>query len=216
MSKNNLKQQAYQIIRTKIMNCEYLPGTLLNENIILSAVPGSRTPIRDALGRLEQEKLLTILPKKGILISNLSLRDLASIYETRTQLEPYCLLHHGSTLPESFYLEYYQLFTDMKIYDTSNTHYSLDDKFHTTIVHGTNNPYFIQLYEQIRVQNHRARILAGQVTKERLEESKVEHLQILTASLQGDWTLAANILRNHLENSRLSVIKELSPNHITL
>ena len=60
MSKNNLKQQAYQMIREKIMNCEYPPGILLNENMLLNAVPGSRTPIRDALGRLEQEKLVTI------------------------------------------------------------------------------------------------------------------------------------------------------------
>lgn len=216
MTKSNLKQQAYQIIRTKIMNCEYPPGMLLNENMILTAVPGSRTPIRDALSRLEQEKLVTILPKKGILVAGLSLRDLGHNYEARLQLEPFALLHYGNTLPESFYLEYYDIFSNVEPYDANNSHYTLDDKFHTCLIEATNNPYFIQLYEQVRVQTHRARVLSGQITAGRLEESRSEHLEILVSCLKKDWQTAANSLKEHLINSEASVIRELSPNHITL
>lgn len=216
MSKNNLKQQAYQIIRSKIMNCEYPPGMLLNENIILTAVPGSRTPIRDAISRLEQERLVTILPKKGILVAGLSLRDLRAIYETRLQLEPFALLHHGNTLPESFYMEFYDFFLNMNIYDPGNPHYEFDDRFHNSLIEATGNPYFIQLYEQMRVQTHRARVLSGQITAGRLEMSRIEHLQILLSCLKKDWEAATANLKEHLYNSRFSVISELPPNHITL
>lgn len=57
MKKETLKQHAYNIIKDKIINCEYAPSALLNEEMLKEDVQASRTPIRDALGRLEQEGL---------------------------------------------------------------------------------------------------------------------------------------------------------------
>lgn len=59
MKKETLKQHAYNIIKDKIINCEYAPSALLNEEMLKEDVQASRTPIRDALGRLEQEGLVT-------------------------------------------------------------------------------------------------------------------------------------------------------------
>ena len=70
MKKETLKQHAYNIIKDKIINCEYAPSALLNEEMLKEDVQASRTPIRDALGRLEQEGLVTILPKKGIIFQS--------------------------------------------------------------------------------------------------------------------------------------------------
>lgn len=216
MSKNNLKQQAYQMIREKIMNCEYPSGILLNENMLLNAVPGSRTPIRDALGRLEQEKLVTILPKKGILVAGLSVRDLQAVYETRLQLEPYAVLHYGNTLPESFYMEYYEKFSHITDHGPAAAHYSIDDSYHMSIIQATENPYFIHMYEQIHLQTHRARILAAQITDIRLKDSKKEHLEILIPCLKKDWEAAAQKMHDHLLSSQTSVFRELSPSYIAL
>ena len=63
-SKPSLKLQAYQYLKTKILNCEYRPNEFLNEQKLCAEMGNiSRTPMRDALGRLEQEGLITILPK---------------------------------------------------------------------------------------------------------------------------------------------------------
>ena len=64
MRKMSLKQQAYNIIKNKIITCEYPPNFLLNEEKLKDEIGASRTPIRDALSRLEQENLVHILPKK--------------------------------------------------------------------------------------------------------------------------------------------------------
>lgn len=210
MKKNNLKQQAYQIIKQKIINCEYTPGMLLNENMLLESVPGSRTPVRDALGRLEQEKLITILPKKGILISNLSVKDLIPIYETRLLLEPYTVLHYGNTLTDEFYMEYYDKFSSTETVSDVYAHYLLDDQFHLAFIEASKNAFFMQTYEQIHAQTHRSRVLTGNITKERLEHSQKEHLDIVIPCLQKDWELAADRMRQHLNTSRTSVLKELS------
>ena len=67
-SKLSLKLQAYQYLKTKILNCEYRPNEFLNEQKLCAEMGNiSRTPMRDALGRLEQEGLITILPKKGLM-----------------------------------------------------------------------------------------------------------------------------------------------------
>ena len=99
--KKSLKQQAYDEIKRKIVTCEYAPNTLLNEELLREELHVSRTPIRDALSRLEQKGLITILPKKGIMVSSLSINDINMVFEVRMMYEPYALLHYGSRIPMS-------------------------------------------------------------------------------------------------------------------
>ena len=89
-SKTSLKLQAYQYLKTKILNCEYRPNEFLNEQKLCAEMGNiSRTPMRDALGRLEQEGLITILPKKGLMVSGITEEDVHSMFEMRLLVEPY-------------------------------------------------------------------------------------------------------------------------------
>ena len=100
MSKMNLKTQAYNTIRQKIVTCEYAPGTFLNEELLTTELGLSRTPVRDALSRLEQEGLIEIKPKKGIIVMPLSINTINMIFEVRQLYEPYILLNYGNALSE--------------------------------------------------------------------------------------------------------------------
>ncbi len=64
MKKETLKQKAYNFILEKIINCDYSPNTMLNEEQLKLETGMSRTPIRDALSRLEQDGLVSIKSKK--------------------------------------------------------------------------------------------------------------------------------------------------------
>ena len=101
MTKKSLKSQAYNNIKEKIISCEYSPGMLLNEEILCETFNVSRTPIRDALSRLEQEGLITIWPKKGIIVSSLSISEVNNLFELRLLLEPYSIQNYGYTLDEN-------------------------------------------------------------------------------------------------------------------
>ena len=91
-AKLSLKLQAYQYLKTKILNCEYRPNEFLNEQKLCAEMGNiSRTPMRDALGRLEQEGLITILPKKGLMVSGITEDDVHSMFEMRLLVEPYAL-----------------------------------------------------------------------------------------------------------------------------
>ena len=86
MPKTNLKTLAYNKIRQKIVTCEYAPGTFLNEEILTEALGLSRTPIRDALSRLEQEGLIRSVRNVVLLLNSLtvSASQLPSKYEICT------------------------------------------------------------------------------------------------------------------------------------
>ena len=62
----NLKELAYETIKQKIIYCEYRPNTFLSESLLMKEIDASRTPIREALNKLEQEGLVTIIPRGKI------------------------------------------------------------------------------------------------------------------------------------------------------
>ena len=100
MPKTNLKTLAYNAIRKKIITCEYAPGMFLSEELLTDELGLSRTPVRDALSRLEQEGLVEIKPKRGVTVSPLSINDVNMIFEVRTIYETYILRNYGPLIPE--------------------------------------------------------------------------------------------------------------------
>ena len=109
-SKPSLKLQAYQYLKTKILNCEYRPNEFLNEQKLCAEMGNiSRTPMRDALGRLEQEGLITILPKKGLMVSGITEEDVHSMFEMRLLVEPYALRTYGDRIPREALENYTEL-----------------------------------------------------------------------------------------------------------
>ena len=62
----NLKNKAYQIIKERIMSCDYKPNTFLNEADLIEEIDASRTPIREALNKLEQEVFVQIIPNRPL------------------------------------------------------------------------------------------------------------------------------------------------------
>ncbi|MCI9007406.1 MAG: GntR family transcriptional regulator [Lachnospiraceae bacterium] len=209
MTEKPLKYQAYALIRQKIINCEYAPGAFITENLLQETVPGSRTPVRDAIGRLEQENLVTIFPKKGILVAPVLPKDISSLFQLRMMWEPYAVQKYGNMLSCDFYMSFYDHFFSADLRD-NRQHYEKDDEFHTAFIQATNNPYILRVYEQIHVHLHRSRVWVGNTDAVRLEASQEEHQRILLACIKKDWDLAAEMMQEHLACSRMSTLTELA------
>ena len=200
--KKSLKQQAYDEIKRKIVTCEYAPNTLLNEELLREELHVSRTPIRDALSRLEQKGLITILPKKGIMVSSLSINDINMVFEVRMMYEPYALLHYGSRIPYSVLTHSYELLSDLDAMSEDWAFFQADDAFHAAVVQAIGNRFLLQTYEWIQDQNLRVRVMTGQTSAPRLEDTSKEHTRILEACLKKDWSEAASAMKDHLINSK--------------
>jgi DNA-binding GntR family transcriptional regulator len=83
----SLADRAYLQLREEIITAALAPGTLLREEQLTGRLGLGRTPIREAIQRLRREGYVTILPRRGTLVSEISITDLAAIYEVRTRLE---------------------------------------------------------------------------------------------------------------------------------
>jgi len=85
-----LRDNVYGAIRNAILTCEYRPGEELREQILAERFHVSRSPIRDSLLRLEQENLVTVLPRQGYQVRPVSIPDVQDIFALQLLLEPAC------------------------------------------------------------------------------------------------------------------------------
>ena len=186
--------------QNKILNCEYRPNEFLNEQKLCAEMGNiSRTPMRDALGRLEQEGLITILPKKGLMVSGITEEDVHSMFEMRLLVEPYALRTYGNAIPREQLEAYAELMHHSeRIEDFCES----DDDFHELLMSTLPNKYLRSAYDRITGLNTRFRIMTGKVSMINQEQTCEEHLQILDAALAGDWDGAAMALQHHLELAR--------------
>lgn len=83
----SLSQKAYEMIRRMIVTLELPPGSILDEGDLQTKLGLGRTPIREALLRLSLEKLVTIIPRRGIFVTDIRITDLRQLFEVRMVLE---------------------------------------------------------------------------------------------------------------------------------
>lgn len=83
----SLSQRAYQEIKHKIVTLSLPPGAVIDEAALQEELQLGRTPIREALKRLSLEKLVTIVPRRGMFVTDIGVTDLKHLYEVRIELE---------------------------------------------------------------------------------------------------------------------------------
>lgn len=84
-------ERAYSQIRERIITTALKPGAVIEEAALMEKLGLGRTPIREALKRLEAEKLVTVSPRRGIFVADVTLTDLRHIEEVRLELDPLCV-----------------------------------------------------------------------------------------------------------------------------
>jgi DNA-binding GntR family transcriptional regulator len=97
-----LADQAYLQLREEIIRVELPPGTLLREEDLTKRLGMGRTPVREAIQRLQRDGFTTVLPRRGTLVSEINITDLAAIYEVRTKIESWAtrLAAERATAPD--------------------------------------------------------------------------------------------------------------------
>ena len=84
----SLADQAYYRIRDLIVSLELAPGSIVSERELMERLGLGRTPIREALRTLANERLVEIFPRRGVLVAGVNAGDLAGLSEVRRLLEP--------------------------------------------------------------------------------------------------------------------------------
>lgn len=83
----SLAEQAYQALEDKLVKLELAPGTVVSEGQLIQMTGLGRTPVREAMQRLAQQELFRVMPRRGLLVTPVSLPDILHVLEARKPLE---------------------------------------------------------------------------------------------------------------------------------
>lgn len=205
----NLKDKAYAMIREKIVNCEYMPNCFLNEAQLTELVGVSRTPIREAINKLEQEGLVKILPKRGIMVSDITIATVNDTFEVRLLLEPYLIENYGKNISEDQLKYQMEIAENDSVLSYKKGGFEKDNEFHQMFFDASHNSYFKGIMHQIYALNQRIRILSGLKSEERLKQTQKEHQKILYSLLEKKYQDASNDMKEHLMNSKKAALTSM-------
>ena len=198
----SLADQVFEHIERDILSGKYERGEIITESKLSAELGVSRTPIREALRRLEQEHLIEE-SGKGSVVIGISEKDLEDIFLIRKQLE--CLAasmaaknHTDEQLAELKETLELQEFYVAKA-DTEHVKY-MDNKFHRILYKLTGSTVFFDTLVPLhrKIQKYRR---ASLQSKSRAAESVQEHRKIYEAIALGDEKLAYETVLEHIENA---------------
>lgn len=86
-----LRENIYDALRTEILTCRLMPGEEIREQDLAARYEVSRQPIREALLRLQQDRLVTVQPRQGYQVNPISMKDVRDLFQFRLALEPACV-----------------------------------------------------------------------------------------------------------------------------
>ena len=86
-----MSANAYELLKSEIVSGKRKPGEIFEEKRFAAQLGVSRTPVREAVLRLAREGLLVVMPRRGTVISNISMENIRQLYEARVMLEPQIL-----------------------------------------------------------------------------------------------------------------------------
>jgi DNA-binding GntR family transcriptional regulator len=148
----SLKQQAYQIIKEKLLNLEFEPGSRIREDILAQEISMSRTPVREAMNQLAADGFIKVVPRKGLFCTELSVSEIKGLLDVRENLEQLALekciekiTDAQLEILELLNLEFSQAL-DKDQYKKCN---ELDSKFHATIAKISGNKKLVEFLEEI-------------------------------------------------------------------
>ena len=193
----SLADQAYREIRDLIVSLELAPGAVIDEKELIEQLGIGRTPVREALRRLAQERLVEVYPRRGMFVTNVDVRELARLSEVRAVLEPEAarLAAERATNLDRDGLD--ELLADLDA--GGEDPMSLDERIHRTVYRIARNHLLEATLEQYYVLALRIWTLALDHSVE-VAEAVQEHRALLEAIRDGDGAEAASAMREHVEN----------------
>lgn len=208
--KESLKDRAYRMIKSKIVNCEFPPNAFLNELALVSQIGTSRTPIREAMSKLENERLVRIVPKKGVVVTGIAFHEVNEVYQVRELLEPFIIRTWGHEIDGAKLQRFRAAMVAMDDTVSNAQKFQLDDQFHRLIVGHSHNRFLVQVLASVYDQTQRIRIISGNALRRRLADTRNEHLRVIDLLLDGRLAEAAQAMERHLRNARRAAFESLS------
>ena len=185
-------------LKKHIVSLPRTDGTFLTEAEVCRATGMSRTPVREALLRLEAEGFLQIVPKKGAFVPPITEREVEAIMQARALIEDFCV-RRAVHFVEMLVPELDRLLAEQDKQQKSPLEFiELDREFHRAIVRAADNPVLAGFYETLRDRQMRMGIYAITASARRMDSVMVEHRAIAEGVRSRSADQAASATAEHL------------------
>lgn len=206
--RTNLTERIYQQIKQDIFTFRLLPGDRFSENEIAERVAASRTPVREALSRLQREGFVEVSFRSGWQVKPFDFNQFEQLYDVRIVLElaavkKLCEMEDSSRLED---LKRIWLVKPEDRLEDGPTVCALDERFHEQLVEATGNSEMARIHHDL---TERLRIIRriDFTQRNRIEATYDEHAKILRTIIERRTEEAKTLLKTHIEASKSEVRK---------
>ncbi|HIV58058.1 MAG TPA: GntR family transcriptional regulator [Candidatus Stackebrandtia faecavium] len=207
-------ERAYRAIRDDILDGTHPPGTMLGEASLAGRIGVSRTPVRVALARLQDEGWITVYPKRGALVQGLSDRAVAELADARYVLEMTAVDRASGKLRRQLADRLEQLIVEQQeVFDKENVRgfIELTLQFHRGFVEAGGNGVLLELYDRLTDRHRFALFASGDELLARCGEIIDEHRQLARHLRDGNVDAFATVLRGHISEVLSSPREGIAP-----
>lgn len=206
-----IRERVYQYLKNEILKGEFKTGERLVERELAEKLQISRTPIREALLRLESQGFVTTVPRKGVIVSQISYEQVLEVFSILSALEVLAVQLAAERLDQetvreldSMIMEIDRLLEKAGDEDISQFHIRINDFLYKASKSPRLYDMLIDLVDYIRAFAN-----VGYEVPGRMKEALKEHRDILIAVREGNVAEAMKLTREHIENSRNAYIRTI-------
>ena len=193
------RERVYDLLTDAILRGCYASGEVLQEDVVCRDAGVSRTPVREAFRRLEAERFIELIPRKGARVRPVTAREMLELYETRRLIEGFAIdgiCSGGRPLPPALgeLAAWMRALCDRDLH----AHVEHDRLFHRTLVASTQNEILTEAYDGLRSRQQQVALAALRADPMRLPVILDEHERLVEALAARDGPRARGILAAHL------------------
>ncbi|MEL7566040.1 MAG: GntR family transcriptional regulator [Dehalobacterium sp.] len=207
-----IRDNVFDILRNAILNGNFKPGERLAERELAEQLGISRTPVREAIRKLEQEGLVVHIPRKGVVVKSISNDEVVEIFTIRAALEGVAVRLATKNISKEDIL-YLRTLQDKMENAFNNGKYNeikgLHIKFNQIIYTAANSPRLYQMIQNFAeyIGNYTQ---IGYNFPGRLEQAIREHSAILNAITDKNDVLAEKLAIEHIDNTKYAFLKTVN------
>ena len=211
ITKLSLAEQARNILLEDIVSGKLSPGMRLTEAALCAELGISRTPVREALSRLEADEFVERLPGRGYQVKKLDIESIDELLSCRCEVEMNIFCRNYPQLSQKNLQKLYDELLQLSPESPEGWAEArkIDDALHCIINDASSNRYWRAIHKQLLQQRRPYRDIRNNGKIRHLSELKAERLALLEALLSGNLEQASTALRCHLEAGRHDALEAL-------
>jgi DNA-binding GntR family transcriptional regulator len=204
-----LAEQVYADLRRAILEHQFDPGEPLTEHELCRRFKVSRTPVREALKKLDRDRLVRVVPKKGAFVRTLSHTEIRELYQLREALEALAVRLATPRLERTELEEFERRFRELRSRGRRLAYTEvrpLGEEFHRFLLKKSDNGKLIQTLEEIREQIQSVWTMSI-LAPRRVHALVREHLAIIEALKRGAAPRAERLMIEHVRRVREAIFR---------